>query len=198
MYEIKRFFTLTGGGELVEKLFVFSEEYLMGRLKKECLDYIVKFLKSTNPAVGDVLRFHFLACRFDLAEVKKMTTHILQNTSMTQLEKCDNFTMVGLEEVFFNKIKHMETLMRTTKTTISGFFVSLENCLHNRCKGHRRYGYEDCLTCANLRISSVEGTIKSYVYNGEARGTAEARKSCLITNIQDQYDKCLGQGGGCF
>ena len=196
MCDMKCFFPLIGDGELVEKVFEFSGEYLMGRLKKECLDYIVKFLGSALPAAGDVLRFYLLARRFELAEVKEITMKILQNISITELEKCEHFTMVGLEEVFFNKIKHMESLMRTSKDTINRFTCSLKGSMQRRCSEHVLYSYgcKECSKCDHARITSVEEEFGKHVYNGEAQSTSEQRRACSITNIQDQYAKCLGEG----
>ena len=146
---------LSSGGELLENIMAFAEEYLIGRLKSDCSDYMKKTLASNSDVTTkEVLRFHLLARRFVLADVEEITTKILQSTHTSKLEACENFTKIGLEEVFYNRVKNAEDVIRGSRKVIEDFGKALRRQVDDTtCYTHNDMCDPTCRRCIDSCIS---------------------------------------------
>ena len=155
----------------------------MGRLKSDCLNYILMDLKANAPSASVVLYYHLLARQYSLPEVEKYTTKMLQGIPLSKLERCKHFNKSNLEEVLYIRVKHLEELALNSKTVIDNFVSELRCGLKSHCASHHRLHADKCAECDSKRSRSVTEVFSKYV------GHVKSSSRNSIQKIQNEYDK---------
>ena len=156
--------------KLLENVLAFSEEYLMERLKKDCMDHMTRLLVAKNCDVAtdlysnvrmgtsDVVRFHQLANRFELSELKSVTTRILRVKGLSELQNSKYFSIETMGDLLISKIKCLENEVYEWKR----YAGQLEDSKRDsKCREHKYASGPHCTECGKSWSQSFTSTLRN-------------------------------------
>ena len=199
-------------GEYIEECVGLADEYMLGRLKHACSDYMIS--NATSLQLNDCLFYLFLAHKYRLSDVEEKIISLNRQRSTADILRCSNYDVTAVGPLILKHTQWLEEEMTSLKSginrfkkwvskSISDIINSLQTAMTDpvqpvRCKeGHTITGQghndipfskisktfvNNCHGCALLIISQLKSEL-DYINNYRPFSRGLTKKSFL-----DQLD----------